>query len=226
MLDNTGARYIMELCCIAAFLATSFYYAKQEQIMSTPRKSNRTPRTAAEGAEVAGNFFPLYTRSVQRVAELQKKSLEVAAEQNAELVENGKKAFSFIPEAPVSFWFDLVGQTFERYVETQKETIDLAVEQNNTLTELAQERGALAAKFADGAAGLFQQTLEYSVAKQKKNLEFCAEQQKAAYETVKKQFRIANPFADAFQSGVDLFVETQKTVLDIASRPVKHAAAA
>jgi hypothetical protein len=199
--------------------------AKQEQIMSTPRKSNRTPRTAAEGAEVAGNFIPLYTKNVQRVADLQKKSLEVAAEQNAELVENCKKAFSFIPESPASFWFDLVGQTFDRLVEVQKENIDLAVEQTNVLTELGRERGALAAKFVDGGAGLFQQTLEHSVAAQKKNLEFCAGQQKAAYETAKRQFHVANPFAEAFQSGMDVFVETQKTVLDFASRPVKHAAA-
>lgn len=193
--------------------------------MSTPRKSNRTSRTAAEGAEVAGNFIPLYTRNVQRVADLQKKSLEVAAEQNSELIENYKKAFSFIPEGPASFWFDLVGQTFDRFVEVQKENIDLAVEQTTVLTELGRERGALAAKFVDGGAGLFQQTLEHSVAAQKKNLEFCAGQQKAAYETAKKQFRVANPFAEAFQSGMDMLVETQKTVLDFASRPVKHAAA-
>jgi hypothetical protein len=193
--------------------------------MSTPRKSNRTPRTAAEGAEVAGNFIPLYTKNVQRVADLQKKSLEVAAEQNAELIENYKKALSFIPEGPASFWFDLVGQTFDRFVEVQKENIDLAVEQTHVLTELGRERGALAAKFVDGGAGLFQQTVEHSVAAQKKNLEFCAAQQKAAYETAKKQFRVANPFAEAVQSGMDLFVETQKTVLDFASRPVKHAAA-
>jgi hypothetical protein len=194
--------------------------------MSTPRKSTHTPRSAAERAEVAANFVPLYTKSVQRAADLQKKSLEVAAEQNAELLENCKKTFSFIPESPASFWFDLAGQTFERFVENQKEAIDLVVEQNHTVTELAQERGALAAKFADGAAGLFQQTINYTVATQKKNLEFCAEQQKAAYETAKRQFRIANPFAEFFQSGVELFVETQKTVLDIASRPVKHATAA
>jgi hypothetical protein len=195
--------------------------------MSNTRKSNRTPRTAVEGAEVAGNFIPLYTKNVQRLAEFQKKSLEAAAEQNAELLDNCKKAFSFVPETPAaSFWFELFGQSFERYVETQKENIDLAVEQNNTLTGLAKERGALAAKFADGAATMFQQTLDHSVATQKKNLEFCAEQQKTGYETAKKQFRMANPFAEAFQSGVDLFVETQKMALDIASRPVKHTTAA
>ncbi len=194
--------------------------------MSTARKSNRSPRAAAESAEAAAAFVPVYSKSVERIAELQKKSLEVAAEQSAEVLETCKKAFPFVPEGPASFWFDLLGQTFERYVETQRELIDLAIEQNSTVVGLVQERGALAAKFADGATALFQQAVDHSIATQKKNLEFCAEQQKTAYETAKKQFRGASPFADAFQSGLDLLLETQKTVLDIGSRPVKHAAAA
>jgi hypothetical protein len=196
---------------------------EEEHIMTTTRKSTHRPRAAAESAETA--FVPAYSKSVERLAELQKKSLEVAAEQNAEILETCKRAFPFVPEGPASFWFDLLGQTLERYVETQKEVIDLAVEQNSTLVGLAQERGALAAKFADGACTLFQQTVDLSVATQKKNLEFCAEQQRTGYETAKKQFRVANPLADAFQSGLELLLETQKTVLDIASRPVKHAAA-
>ena len=194
--------------------------------MPIPRKPTRSPRAAAETAEVAGSFIPLYTRSVERLADLQKKSLEVAAEHNTELLETCKKAFHLVPENPALVWFDLFGQTFERYVETQKETIDLAVEQNHTLADLAKEHGTVAAKVADGAAALLQQTVDHSVAAHKKNLEFYAKQQKTAYEGAKKQFRGANPFAEAFQSGVDLLLETQKTVLDIASRPVKHAAAA
>jgi hypothetical protein len=193
--------------------------------MTTPRKSTRSTRAAAENADVAATFVPVYNKSVERLAELQKKSLEVVAQQNAEMLETCKKAMPFVPEGQASFWFDLLGQTFERYVETQKGTIDLAVEQSGTLVGLAQERGALAAKFADGATAMFQQAVDHSVATQKKNLEFCAEQQKAGYETAKKQFRIANPFAEAFQNGLDLLVETQKTILDIAAKPVKHAAA-
>jgi len=193
--------------------------------MTTPRKSTRSTRTAAEGAEVAATFVPLYTKNVERVAELQKKSLETVAEQNAEVLENCKKAMPFAAEGPASFWFDLIGQSVERYVETQKNAIDLAVEQSSTLVGLAEERGALAAKFVDSGSALLQETVNYSVATQKKNLEFCAEQQKAGYEAAKKQFRFANPFAEAFQSGLDLLVETQKSVLDIASKPVKHAAA-
>ncbi len=91
----------------------------------------------------------MYSKSVLRVADLQKKSREAASEQNPELVENFKKAFSFIPESPASFWFDLVGQSFERFVENQKEAIDRAVEQTHSVTELAKERGAPAARAMD-----------------------------------------------------------------------------
>ena len=193
--------------------------------MTTTRKSNRSSRPAAQSAAAAAAFVPMYSKSVERLADLQKKSLEAAAEQNAEIVETCKKALPFVPEGPATFLFDVIGQASERYVETQKEVIDLAVEQSSTVIGLAEERGALVAKFADGATAMVQQTVDYSVATQKKNIEFCAAQQKAAYETTKKQFRVSNPFADAFQSGVDLLLETQKSVLDIASRPVKNAAA-
>lgn len=199
--------------------------------MSTPRKSTRSPRAATESAQAAASFVPVYTKSVERLADLQKNSLEAAAGQNAELVQTCKKAFHLTPETPGLFWLEVLGQSFDRYVETQKEFIDLAVEQTETLTGLAEERGALVAKFTDNAAALVQETVDRATATQKKNLGFCAEQQRAAYETAKKQFRFANPlfanpFAGIFQSGVDLLLETQKSVLDIASKPAKHATAA
>jgi hypothetical protein len=42
-----------------------------------------------------------------------------------------------------------------------------------------------------------------------------------AYETAKRQFRFAgNPAAEAFQSGLDALIETQKTMLDMATKPL------
>jgi hypothetical protein len=34
------------------------------------------------------------------------------------------------------------------------------------------------------------------------------------------------PGAEAFENGIDALIETQKVILDIASKPMKHAAAA
>jgi len=172
-------------------------------------------------------FIPLYEKNVERLAELEKKSLEAVAEQNAEWMEACKKTFRFTPETPGLFLFDLLGQTFDRFVETQKGFIDLAVEQSHAVAGLARERGAYTTKTAEGVTALFQQTVEHSVAAQKKALDYYAEQHKAVYETAKKQFRFpSNPAADAFQSGMDTLIETQKTMLDIASKPLKRSAAA
>jgi hypothetical protein len=195
--------------------------------MSTARKSTKSAAEAAEKNEVVETFIPLYTQNVERLAELQKKSLEIAAEQNGELIEACKKAVRFIPEAPGMFLFDLIGQTFDRFVETEKGAIDLAVEQSHAVASLAKERGASASKVAAGVTSLFKQSVEHSVAAQKKALDYYAEQHKTACEAAKKQFRIpSNPAADAFQSGIDALIETQKTMLDIACKPFKGRTAA
>ncbi len=191
--------------------------------MSTPKKSTQSVGKRAEELE---NFIPFYAKNVERLAELQKKSLDVAAEQNVEFIETCKKAFHFVPETPGLFLFDLLGQTFERVIETQKGAIDLAVEQSNAVVTLAKERSGSVAKVAEGVTALLQQTVEQSVAAQKKALDYYSEQNKTAYESVKKQFRISNPAAEAFQTGLDVLIETQKTMLDIASRPLKRATAA
>ena len=195
--------------------------------MSTPKKSTKSTAGAAKKNEVVEAFIPLYTKNVERLAELQKKSLEIAAEQNAELIDACKKAFSYVPETPGSFLFDLVGQSFNRFVETQKGAIDLAVEQSHVVAGMAKERGGSAAKVAEGVTELFKQSVEHSVAAQKKALDYYATQHKAACETAKKQFRIPdNPAADAFQSGIDALIDTQKTMLDIVSKPFKSIVAA
>lgn len=195
--------------------------------MSTSKKSTKSAAGAAKKNEVVEAFIPLYTKNVERLAELQKKSLDVAAEQNAELIAACKKAFPYIPETPGLFLFDLVGQSFNRFVETQKGAIDLAVQQSHVVAGLAKERGGSATKVAEGVTALFKQSVEYSVAAQKKALDFYADQHKTACETAKKQFRIPNnPASDAFQSGIDALIETQKTMLDIVSKPFKGGAAA
>jgi methyl-accepting chemotaxis protein len=195
----------------------------KEQNMSTSKKSTKSVSVKPEAVE---NFIPLYTKNVARLAELQKKSLEMAGEQNAEFIGACKKVFHFVPETPGLFLFDLLGQAFERVVETQKGAIDLAVEQSQAIANLAQERSGSAAKVAEGVTALFQQTVEQSVAAQKKALDYYSQQHKTAYETAKRQFRISNPVAEAFQSGLDVLIETQKTMLDIASKPLQHATAA
>ena len=57
----------------------------------------------AETVEVLENFVPLYLKGMQVIAELQKKTLQIAAQQNAEWAGAGKKALvRFIPASQVN----------------------------------------------------------------------------------------------------------------------------
>jgi hypothetical protein len=195
--------------------------------MAAPKKSTKTVNGAAKKNEAVEAFIPLYTKNVERLAELQKNSLDAAAEQNAELIDACKKAFHYIPETPGLFLFDLVGQSFGRFVETQKNAIDLAVQQSHVVAGIAKDRGASATKVAEGVTNLFKQSVEYSIAAQKEALDYYADQHKATVEAAQKQFRIPNtPAADAFQTGIDALIQTQKTMLDLVSKPFKGIVAA
>jgi len=113
-------------------------------------------------------FVPFYAKNMERLAELQKKSLDMAAEQSTELMDAWKRVFRYVPDTPGMFLFDLFGQMFERCVETQKGAIDMTVEQTHAMTDLAKERGGSMAKMTGGMTHLFQQSVEHSVAAQKK----------------------------------------------------------
>ncbi len=55
-------------------------------------KTKEKAAPVAETAQVLENFVPLYMKGIEVIAELQKKSLEIAAQQNTEWVAAGKKA--------------------------------------------------------------------------------------------------------------------------------------
>ena len=188
--------------------------------MRPTHKSTKSEKETVK-KEVIDNFTPLLTKGVERVAELQKKSLELLAEQHSEVLNTWKKAFNVVPGTPGVFMLDMFGQIFDRYIETQKDAIDLTVEQTHAVAGLAKERGGYVSKVGDGVTAVVQKSMEHSIAAQKKALDSFAEQNKTMYEEAKRQFRFSNtPATEAFQSGLDALIETQKTMLDIASKPL------
>ncbi len=175
---------------------------------------------AAEKSEVVESVTTLYTKGVERLAEIQKKSIDLAAQQNAELINTWKKFAEIAPGGPGFFMLDLAANGFERLAETQKGAIDLVVEQSHALAGLAKERTV---KTKEGAVSFVQEMVERSVTTQKRALDSSAAQSKEAFETAKKHFGLkgtpAEAAADSFQRGVDTLVETQKQILDIAAKP-------
>lgn len=121
------------------------------------------------------DFANLFLKGVERAAELQKKSLDAAVQQNAEAIASYKKGPQVIPNI-----FELAGKAFESYVEAQKSVIDQVVQQTEALVETAKESGESAQKAAETFTKTIQQSIERTVEVQKKALDLVAEQAKSS----------------------------------------------
>jgi hypothetical protein len=192
--------------------------------MKSTSKSTKKA-AAAVSPEFVDPFSSLVLDSVERVAGLQKKTLDIGAEQTGEWIGAWKKAFSYFPLTPSAFLFDVAVQAAQTAVETQKSAIDLVVEQSKAATGIAKARAKARAeansKIADGVATI-QNSVERSMEAQKTILEFAGEQNRAAFETAKKLGAAAGPAAvivDTFQRGAHAAIEAQKSFLNIASQP-------
>jgi len=192
------------------------------------KKASPVNGAVSKATEIADVFTPVYLNTVTRVAETQKNVLDVAAEQSAEWVGAWKKAFTYFPVNPSTFFFDLAGQAVQTWVETQKTAIDLVVEQTEAVTEIATERANAYGKITESATSALQTTVTRSVEAQKKVLAFAAAQNKAVFEATKKQIGNgpAAVIVDTFERGANTVIEAQKSILDAATKPFVNAAGA
>jgi hypothetical protein len=184
--------------------------------------------TAAVSPEFVDAVTPLVLNSVERVADLQKKTLDLAAEQTAELIGAWKKAFSYFPVTPATFFFDFAGQAVQTAIENQKSAIDLVVEQTEAATDIVKVRFEAYSKIAAGVGTSVRKSVERSVEAQKKVLELASAQNKAGFESAKKQLGAAagpaTAILDTFQLGADTVIEAQKSFLNMASQPFVNTA--
>lgn len=192
--------------------------------MPNTSKSSKKASPAKGAAPVTGivdTFTPVYLNSVNRVAELQKNSLDAMAEQTAAWIGAWKNAFSFFPVTPPTFFFDMAGQAVQTCVETQKSAIDLAVEQTEAVTEIAKQRADAYSKITETATAAFQTTISRSVEAQKKVLEFAGAQNKAICDATRKQIGggPATVVVDSYQTGANTVIEAQKSILEAVTKP-------
>ena len=194
---------------------------------NTSKSSKKAaPAAAAVQPEFVDAVTPLVLNSVERIAELQKKTLDIAAEQTAEWIGAWKKAFTYSPVTPPAFVFEVAGQAVKTAIDTQKSAIDLVVEQTKSVADIAKVRAGAYSQIVDGVTTTVKKSVERSVEAQKKVLEFAAEQNKAVFESTKKQLGAAagpaTVIVDTFQRGADAVIEAQKSILNIASQAAKN----
>jgi len=194
--------------------------------MPTTSKSSKKAAPAAVAAatpEFVDALAPLYINSVERVADLQKKTLDIAAEQTAEWIGAWKKAFSYSPVTPPGFIFDVASQAVQTAIETQKNAIDLVVEQTKSVADITKVRAGAYSQIVEGVTATVQKSVERTVEAQKRVLDFASEQNKAVFESTKKQLGAAagpaTVVVDSLQRGADAVIEAQKSILNIASKP-------
>jgi hypothetical protein len=175
-----------------------------------------------EAAEMKNSFFALYTRGIDRLADVQKRAIDIALQHNAEIADVWKKLGQKVPGAQHLPVLEAATTMFERYADAQKNAIELAVEQSHAWIDAYKDRTSVANKATESAVNMTNQAVERSVVAQKKVLENAAEQTKAAVEAARKQWGFTGAPVEAavssFQRGVDTFVEAQKEMLDLVAK--------
>jgi hypothetical protein len=179
--------------------------------------------------EVAETITTLYTKSVERLAEVQKNTLDIALQQNTDVIGAWKKIALTVPGTPIPSILDLAGNAFGQFVDMQKSAIDFVLEQSQSLAALATERIAYVSSATNAVTTMVQDTVERAGTMQKNSIEFAAAQTRTVLDTFKKQSGVAGTpveaATDSIQRGFDTLVETQKEILNIATkRPEKKTA--
>jgi hypothetical protein len=192
--------------------------------MPNTSKSSKTATTkipAATKAEFVDAFTPVILNTVESIADLQKKTLDIAAEQTAQWMDAWKQSFAFFPVAPPAFVFDAASQAMQTAIENQKSAIDMVVEQTKSVTGINRVRAEAYSKIASEVTTTVRKSVARTIEAQKKVLDFATHQNKAGFESAKKQLgNVAGPataILDSFQRGTDAVIEGQKSILNIAT---------
>ena len=189
-----------------------------------PLNNNHEPspeEMRAEATEFGANLAGVFLKSVERLAELQKQSIDVAVQQSAEMTDVMKKMAEKMPGALRPAIFDMATGNVARYADTQKSAINFVVEQSKMWTDTLKDRSQTAKDFSESNSKTVKQTLERSFVVNKKVLENTAAGAKAMLDAAKEQFGLrgtqAEAMADSFIKGIDTAVDAQKKVMDIAA---------
>jgi hypothetical protein len=203
-----------------------FQQAYKEMNMSATAKSTKLQPETIDLTSCPAACATLYQKGLERAADATKLSLNLALQQNADILGAIKNALKG-SNLPGLFVLDLAAQAAEGCVAVQKQLIDLALEQSNAAIQALQNLGQNAGDVQGDVAAAVQASLDRSVAAQNTVVEFVAKQSKAVSESVKAQPGVAGTavetLTDSMQRSFDTVLGVQKEMLDIAVKPLKAA---
>jgi hypothetical protein len=187
-----------------------------------------TPATAEATDAVDATVVSLATlmhRGIERLADLQKATLDVVGQQTADINATVRKAVKLPPELSNAPFLDFTGQAVQGWIGAQKNVLDLMLEQSAQAVEATKERGKNAGKSVALLSEFVQKAAERTVEAQKAMLDFAAKQNKAASEMIQKHADVLGaPVAKAtqsFETGMTTLIDTNKEFLETASKLAK-----
>lgn len=170
-------------------------------------------------------YATLCHKGFERSVEAGKITLNLAAQQNNDIIAAMKKA---LKDTPLNLsGLDLFSQALEGWIAIQKSLLDMALDQSISILESIEACTLDNSKAKTELANIMQQTVERSINAQNTVVEFASRQTKAVNENLKTQPGIAGTpveaMADSIQRGFDTAVSAQKEIIDIAAKPLKTA---
>lgn len=171
--------------------------------MSATHKSSGP--AAAAGARIENAIDTVlaeYAKGIEGAVDLSRKAVDLAAQQNAKLVQAWKSGA------------DVAVEGFQHAVQAQKELLEIAVERGRVASRLVKENADSVSKTTAGVTAVFDTLAGFTTSAQKQAVDFAAVQNASAFDAAKRQFEASGQAAaEAFQRGVDTLVETQRVVL-------------
>lgn len=161
-------------------------------------------------------------KGFERIVEASQTSLDLAAQQNADILAAVRNALEKVPMADMTA-LEMAGAAFEGYVTIQKTLLDMAMEQSNAVVEAIEASGSDVGKTHEEFNKLFRGTLDRSSAAQNLVADYATRQAKAMSEKTAKKPNVA---AETVQRAMDDAIAAQKQILQFAAKPLKATAKA
>ncbi len=202
--------------------------AKTQSTTDAPPEAP-TEKTAIP--ETAAALTMLMHRNFERLANLQKATLDTLSHQTADVTETTRKSLKAIPSGPAAALFDFAVYGMDGWIGTQKSILDLLVDQSAHAAQVTAERAGYATQSLNKLSELVQQSFDRTTAAQKAMLDFAAKQNEAfahafAHPAAGPAAESMAEMAQSMHRGVATFIDKQKEFVEAAGKMAKEAAAA
>ena len=148
--------------------------------MNTNPKSNKEPTPESPAAEKPEErttasitaVADMAQRSIERLAELQRITLDTVVAQSEDTAKAWKSAAKVPEAAPVAAIVELTGRGIQKFVEMQKSLLQLTVQQSTMRANAIKEQGNLSSTAMATFADTVKQGMEAAASAQKIMLDF------------------------------------------------------